>query len=216
MVLFHKIKLFVCKILFPIQAKYISLFRHLEISGEGLFDLVHIASCGQGNKLVLGHNVQLHNVSIKIYGNNNTIHICDNNNLNDISFVIEDSSNFICIGENAYIGGNTLLAALEGKRIDIGSNGMITGNCELRTSDSHSLLDTEGRRCNVAQDILIGNHVWIATGCTILKGVHLPDNCVVAAHSLVIGKKVYKPNTLIGGTPAKSLRENISWDIKRI
>lgn len=33
---------------------------------------------------------------------------------------------------------------------------MIASPCEIRTSDSHSLLDSDGRRINYAKDIVIG------------------------------------------------------------
>lgn len=129
---------------------------------------------------------------------------------------MEDDDNKIEIGEHNYIGSDCLLAALEGTRILIGSNCMIASPCEIRTSDSHSLLDSDGRRINYAKDIIIGDHIWIGMGCLILKGAYIPEDCVVAAKSVVCSMENVNKGSLLGGIPARILKENINWNHKRI
>ena len=46
--------------------------------------------------------------------------------------------------------------------------------------------------------------------CTILKGVNLPNGTIVGTCSLV-NKKFEKENTLIAGTPARIIKENVAW-----
>lgn len=58
--------------------------------------------------------------------------------------------------------------------------------------------------------IQIGNHVWIGARAIILKGVTIGDGVVVAAGAVVT--KDVPPNTLVGGVPAKIIKENISWE----
>ncbi len=36
-------------------------------------------------------------------------------------------------------------------------------------------------------EVIIGNRVWIGANCTILKGAHIGDDCVIAAGSVVKG-----------------------------
>ena len=134
----------------------------------------------------------------------------------DPNVILKIHDNKIEIGEHNYIGNDCLLAALEGTRISIGSNCMIASPCEIRTSDSHSLLDSDGRRINYAKDIVLGGHVWIGMGCLILKGAYIPENCVVAAKSVVCSMKNVNKGSLLGGTPARILKENINWNHKRI
>jgi len=57
-------------------------------------------------------------------------------------------------------------------------------------------------------DVRIGHHVWIASGVTILPGVHLADGTVVAAASLV--HKSTNPKDIVAGNPAKFIRQRVN------
>ena len=58
----------------------------------------------------------------------------------------------------------------------------------------------------------IGDKVWIGCRTTILKGSVIPDGCVIGAGSLVTGK-IFSPNTIIIGSPAKSVRTIDGWEL---
>ena len=207
------------QIYLKLQMLFYNHLKHISIScGKGCrISKLHLASCGKNNTIVLGDHVTLENVTISIFGNNNRIVIQDNNHLSNIRMVMEDDGNSIEIGKHNYIGSECLLAALEGTKIVIGDNCMIAGPSEIRTSDSHSLLDANGKRINPAQDIIMGRHVWVGVGCLLLKGAHIPQDCVVAAKSVVCAvKEKVKDGSLLGGTPARVLKENINWNILRI
>ena len=59
-------------------------------------------------------------------------------------------------------------------------------------------------------------HVWIGMGCLILKGAYIPEDCIVAAKSVVCSMKNVNKGSLLGGIPARILKENINWNHKRI
>lgn len=59
-------------------------------------------------------------------------------------------------------------------------------------------------------DIKIGNHVWIANNCNILKNTSVGDNCIVASNSKLINS-VYGANSLVAGIPAKVVKNDIVW-----
>lgn len=64
-------------------------------------------------------------------------------------------------------------------------------------------------------DVVIGHHVWIAAGVTILPSVVIGDGAVVAAASLV--HKNVDANAIVGGNPARFLRlrhNPLSYEIK--
>ncbi|WP_410240498.1 acyltransferase [Sphingobacterium thalpophilum] len=57
----------------------------------------------------------------------------------------------------------------------------------------------------------IGNNVWIGCRCLILKGSHIPDNCVVGANSLV-SKRLETKSAVYGGEALRILKEEIIWE----
>ena len=76
-----------------------------------------------------------------------------------------------------------------------------------------------GRKCTVCQGVtiggtskkidvpVIGENVFIGAGAKVLGPITIGDNCFIAANSVVT--KSFKNNCLIGGIPAKILKENI-------
>jgi len=46
----------------------------------------------------------------------------------------------------------------------------------------------------------------IGMGAVVLNGAHIPDGCLVGAHALVTEGKVFAPNSLIVGSPARSAK----------
>ena len=93
----------------------------------------------------------------------------------------------------------------------IGNDVLIGWNVNIRNSDGHHIYDTVTKLNNpIVKPVTIGNHVWITSNVDILKGSEIPDNCVVAYRSCVLSKFT-TPHCIIGGYPAKVLRENISW-----
>jgi len=91
------------------------------------------------------------------------------------------------------------------QEISIGANVAISTGVTIRDSDNHSINGNE----IITLPIKIGNHVWIGLNATILKGVTIGDGAVVAAGAVVT--KNVPPKTLVGGVPAKVMKENIEW-----
>ncbi|MBP1663195.1 MAG: hypothetical protein H6Q19_335 [Bacteroidetes bacterium] len=91
------------------------------------------------------------------------------------------------------------------KKISLGKDFMCAWNVFISDSDWHHI---EGQ--NHHSDIIIGDHVWIANSNNILKGSVIGNNTIVASNSKTINS-AYPDNVLIGGVPAKILREKIGW-----
>lgn len=86
---------------------------------------------------------------------------------------------------------------------------MIAAGTKIQDNDGHPLdPDARRHRERVAlgdiRPVRIGNNVWIAPRCTILKGVTIGDNAVVATGSVVT--KDVPANTLVAGVPARVVR----------
>jgi len=60
-------------------------------------------------------------------------------------------------------------------------------------------------------DIVIGNDVWIGYQATIMAGVKIGDGAIIGANSTVV--KDVAPYTIVGGNPAKPIKQRFSEDI---
>lgn len=106
------------------------------------------------------------------------------------------------IGRNVAIGAYSHLLANES--ITIGDNTIIASNVQITTS-THSPDIRPYRDYRSDAQVVIGSNVWIGTGVIILPGVHIGDNCIVGAGSLV--NRSIPADTLVVGVPARRLRE---------
>lgn len=61
------------------------------------------------------------------------------------------------------------------------------------------------RHTLLTKPIKIGDRVWIGAGATILPGVTIGENAIVAAGAVV--SRDVEPDTIVGGVPARVLRK---------
>lgn len=92
------------------------------------------------------------------------------------------------------------------ERIEIGYDVAISHDVTIMDSDAHCLFPS---RQGKTRPVRIGDHVWIGTRATILKGVTIGSGAVIAAGAVVT--KDVPPRCLAAGAPAKVIRENIEW-----
>ncbi|MHB8201693.1 MAG: sugar O-acetyltransferase [Acidithiobacillus sp.] len=107
----------------------------------------------------------------------------------------------ISVGRNVFVNQNCTFYDLGG--LYIADDVMIGPNVSIITS-GHPIDPSQRRASVVAKPIVIERNVWIAAGATIIGGVTVGENSVVAAGSVVT--KNVPPNTLVGGNPAKIIR----------
>lgn len=93
-------------------------------------------------------------------------------------------------------------------RLRMGAGTQVAWDCELMDSDWHSI-SYPGKR-EKPSAIEISPRVWIGNGSKILKGVRIPEGCVVAAGSILTSEFNQK-NALIAGSPARIIRTDINW-----
>jgi len=61
--------------------------------------------------------------------------------------------------------------------------------------------------------VIIENDVWIGLGCTIMSGIRIGSGSVIAAYSFVV--KDGSPYTIVGGNPARVIKQRFSDEIIR-
>lgn len=111
-------------------------------------------------------------------------------------------------GKSIFIGRNFLanynVAILDRAPVTIGDYVMIGPNTLIATVNHP--ISPMGRRkhLSVAKPVTIGNDVWIGGNATILPGVTIGNNVIVAAGAVITHD--VPDNCMVGGVPARLLR----------
>ena len=93
--------------------------------------------------------------------------------------------------------------------ITIGDNVLFGSNVVIATVNHD--FDPANRRTAYPSPVVIGNNVWIGSSVTIVPGVTIGENAIVAAGAVVT--KDVPPNTVVGGNPARILRKIDPTDV---
>ena len=108
----------------------------------------------------------------------------------------------ITVGRGVFIGYECMFTGHA--PIDIADGVMIANRVNLVTS-GHPVEPADRKAYITAEPITIGPNVWIATAATILPGVSIGADSVVAAGAVVT--RDVPPATLVAGVPATVIRE---------
>lgn len=111
-------------------------------------------------------------------------------------------------GKNIHAGddfiANYNVTILDIAPVRMGNHVMI-GPGTLITTVGHPLSPAKRRRhASIAKPVVIGNDVWIGGNCTILPGVTIGNNAVIAAGAVVT--KDVSDNCVAGGVPARVIK----------
>jgi len=127
---------------------------------------------------------------------------------------------FIYIAAGAYCEfGHLASMASNGKiickeKIVLGDYARIGSEAQLIDTNFHQMIHTiTGEKYKITTPIKIGNYNFISNRVSIMQKTVTPDYCTIASNTLC--NKDYTnfgTNILIGGIPAKLLKENISRD----
>lgn len=128
------------------------------------------------------------------------------------SFDVFYGGDIICFPESTLILGsgfcNSDVKIRCKNHISIGEHVAISHNVTIMDSDAHRVIE-EGYE--MSKPVTIGNHVWIGTRATILKGVTIGNGAIVAAGAVVTGN--VPPHTMVAGVPARVIKENVEWEL---
>jgi acetyltransferase-like isoleucine patch superfamily enzyme len=172
---------------------------------------------GDDNSVEIAPGVSLKNVTFYIKGNHHSVKIDEDCQFNRGGVIwIEDHHGRLEIGAGTTIEEVHIAITEPGSKVIIGKDCLLAYDIDIRTGDSHSLLDASSRkRLNSAQDVIISDHVWIAAHVIILKGVTLAMNSVVATGAIVV-KSPQEAGVVIAGNPAKVVKREITWARERL
>ncbi|MBQ7736127.1 MAG: acyltransferase [Bacteroidales bacterium] len=113
----------------------------------------------------------------------------------------------ITIGDHCSIGEHNQITACN--KITIG-NGLLTGRYVIISDNAHGGLSEEAsiaplrRKLKSKGEVVIGNNVWLGDKVSVLAGVHIGNNVIVAANAVVT--KDIPDNCIAAGVPARVVK----------
>lgn len=107
----------------------------------------------------------------------------------------------ITIGKNVFINHGCSFLDIGGITIE---DDVLIGPKVSLITENHPI-DPSNRKSLDLKKVLIKKNAWIGAGATILPGVTIGENAIVAAGA-VVTKDVFD-NTIVGGVPAKLIKK---------
>lgn len=109
-------------------------------------------------------------------------------------------------GKNIHVGENVFINACchfqDHGGVTLGDGCLIGHNVVFATLNHR--LEPTSRGITYPAPIKLGKNVWIGSNSTILQGVTIGDNAVVAAGAVVT--RNVEPGSIVGGVPARFIR----------
>lgn len=162
-------------------------------------------------KIILNGNLITNDNCIKYNGRSTIVRMDSNSQMNvNGNFSIYYGGDIICFKNSKLTLGsgfcNSNIKIRCTNSITIGNNVAISHDVTIMDSDAHSIKNQEN---DMTKPVIIGDNVWIGTKAIILKGVTIGNGAIVAAGSIVT--KDVPGNSMVAGSPAKIIKENVNW-----
>lgn len=159
---------------------YLFIFKHIRNHDNYIAMFIRYI-CLKNCAKSCGENVAIFpNVFIR---NIHNLEIGDNVSIHPMCYI--EASGGVKIGNDVSIAHSTTIMSEEHIYKDLNINIKDQG-CEYKHT-------------------LIGNNVWVGSGSRILAGCNVQSGSIIAAGAVV--KEIVKKNTIVGGVPAKIIKE---------
>lgn len=107
-----------------------------------------------------------------------------------------------------HLGSNYGCTIICGKRIEFRGRVSLGREVSIRDTNAH-IIAIDGYK--VLRPVVVENHTWLCSGCTICPGVKIKEGSVVGANSYVVQN--VPAHSLVSGSPAKVAIHNIAWKL---
>lgn len=169
-----------------------------QINGEILKLYLTLLGCKVGKKLKCKQFPIFRTIPYK------NINIGDNVNIGyRITLDIQKNGKLV-LGDRVNLTQDIIISSIES--VEISDDSLIAENVSIRDGDHQFKLGINiNTQSLTSSKISIGKDVWIAAGVRVLKGSTIPDGCIIAANSLVLGKSELVSNMIYGGIPVNKI-----------
>lgn len=124
-----------------------------------------------------------------------------------VTIIVNDHATLIIGGkrDNASSGITSNCRIMVAKCVRIGYDTIIAWDTFITDCDWHSIMGS-----NHTAPCMIGDHVWIAHGSSVLKGACIANGSILAAHSVCLAGE-FPHAALLAGAPARVVQNDVSW-----
>lgn len=204
------------KALYHAMRRPFEVRRHIqgrgnEVSfGRGILRRVRVDIEGEGNAVLFEDGTVIEGLLIRIRGDGHLLTVGRGTYMREVRLFFEDKAGCITIGRDAWLNDSSI-SSVEGCPVTIGRECLIAEETDIRTSDSHSIVEADsGRRVNPPGAVRLGDRVWIGKGAAVLKGVEIGAGSIIGMRSLVT--RDIPERCVAAGTPARVLRQGVTWN----
>lgn len=160
--------------------------------------------------VVLEHAANLrHGSRISVEGDGHTVLVGRGFGSSKVNLTLRGDHGLLYYGRNCT--ANFINALVQGNtNIVIGEDCLFSWGIDLRTYDSHALIDVRSKaQINSAKAVVVESHCWIAQDVTVMGGVRIGRGSIVGAGAILT--KSVPQRCLVVGIPAKAIRQNVTW-----
>jgi galactoside O-acetyltransferase len=118
---------------------------------------------------------------------------------NPIVIQPRESGSEIVIGDDTFVVNGCEFFALASVRI--GANCLIGSRCTIMDSDFHDIDPDRRNSQGITAPVIVEDNVWFGSDVTVLKGVRIGRDPVLAAHCVVV--KSVPPGSIVAGNPMR-------------
>ncbi|MCP1845645.1 acetyltransferase-like isoleucine patch superfamily enzyme [Bradyrhizobium sp. USDA 4524] len=172
---------------------------------------------GENNTVSIGSAREYSSIRLSINGTNNQIRIDDCYQIKGLAIqcgchVAAHSTRLTIGSQFSMEPGCAFLLYNSTNQISIGRDCLFSNGIIIRCGESPHLIfeASSGNYIDVSDGVSIGNHVWVGERVYINKRSAVPDNCIVAACS-VVTKRFDEQFAVIAGNPSRVVKADVQW-----
>jgi len=118
------------------------------------------------------------------------------------------STGLLTFGNNFWLTSDGEINCTES--VSFGDNCLVAWDVDILDTDFHKIVES-GKIINQNKKIQIGDHVWIGSRTTILKGTTIGPDVIIGSCSL-LNKSYSDQFSIYAGNPAKLVKTGVTWE----